>query len=279
MAKVKAKGGRPAKMPVIVNNPQAIADESLKQVFEAKETTSVEDLLRYASMPGVRVAFDKNDMPNLSEATLEMLPTDVAVAYREAIEERERIDRLARKAVYDTPGTAVDPLTKLLDGPHGMANPLVRDQSLVQRLLDGYYVTWRVEGGQGDLDSARRAGFKVIRRPKDDTEMKEKSPLEWNGEVWRVRDGTVDPTSGEEIYNVMVAIRERAWKDNLAAMSMISHNAYSTNKKQFIEGVDNISRDMLSAKERVEVADLDELHVEEHSVVENGKRVELSPRE
>jgi hypothetical protein len=88
-----------------------------------------------------------------------------------------------------------------------------------------------------------------------------------------VRDGTVDPQSGDEIFNVMVYIRQGAWKDNLDAISMISHNAYSTNKKQFFEGVDNISRDMLSSKERIQVSDLDELHVEEHTIVKDGKRV------
>jgi hypothetical protein len=91
-----------------------------------------------------------------------------------------------------------------------------------------------------------------------------------------VRDGTVDPSSGDEIYNVMVYIRQQAWKDNLAAMSMVSHNAYSSNKRQFIEGVDNISRDMLSSREKVQVFDLDETHVEEHTIVKDGKRVSIS---
>ena len=71
----------------------------------------------------------------------------------------------------------------------------------------------------------------------------------------------------------MVIIRQQAWKDNLDAMSMISHNAYATNKKQFVEGIDNISRDMLSSKERIQISDLDEMHVEEHTLVKNGRRV------
>lgn len=284
MAKTSVKAAKSAKAvvvngeraPVVMNNPEAIADANLKQTFEAKEDTSVEDLLRYSALPGVRIVFDPNSLPNLSEATLSLLSTEAKVSYDEAVKIRDDTDRLAHRAVYES-GAMVDPMSKLLDGPHGMSNPLVRDADMVQKLLPDYYVTWRVEGGQGDLDMARRAGFKVMRRPKDDTEAKEKSPLEWNGEIWRVRDGTVDPTSGDEIYNVMVVIRERAWKDNIQAMSMISHNAYATNKKQFVEGIDNISRDMLSSRERIEVSDLDELHVEEHTVIQNGKRVGINP--
>lgn len=257
---------------VIVNNPETIPDPNLKQVYNVKGDVSVEDLLRYSALPGVRLVFDKNDLPNLSDATVSMLPTEAKIAYDEAVNANREAERLERRAMYET-GVAVDPMTKLLDGPHGMSNPLVRDSNMVQKLLPEYYVTWRVEGGQGDLEMARRAGFKMMRRPKDDTEAEEVSPLDWSGEIWRVRDGTVDPTSGDEIYNVMVVIRERAWKDNLDAMSMISHNAYATNKKQFVEGVDNLSRDMLSSRERIEVTDLDELHVEEHSVIQNGKRV------
>ena len=81
--------------------------------------------------------------------------------------------------------------------------------------------------------------------------------------MWKVRDGTMDPTSGEEIFNVMVCIEMKRWEDHLKAMSMISHNAYSANQQKFYEGADNISRDMLSSKERIEVSSLDEIHAEE----------------
>jgi hypothetical protein len=147
----------------------------------------------------------------------------------------------------------------------------VRDENIVKKLLPGYYVTWRVQGGEGDLEGAREAGFRVVRRPADEEEKKAKSPLEWSGEVWKIRDGTIDPTSGEEIFNVMVCIRQQVWDDNLKAISMASHNAYAQNKQKFYEGTENISRDMLASKERIAVADLEEMHVEEHTM--GGKKV------
>lgn len=278
----KASAGRKVNSvinaPEVVHNNEAIPDPNLQQVFTATDSTSVEDLLRYASLPGVRIEFDTAHFMEVSADTLSLLPADAVAAYGKAKDKIDEIDKIARRAVYEAP-VAVDPMTKLLDGPHGMSNPLVRDADTVQKLLPDYYVTWRVQGGQGDIEAAKRAGFKIIRRPKDDTEAHDLSPLEWSGEIWRVRDGTVDTTSGDEIYNVMVVIRKGAWKDNLDAMSMVSHNAYSTNKKQFIEGIDNISRDMLSSKERIEVADLDEMHVEEHTVIQGNKRVRADSSE
>ena len=202
------------------------------------------------------------------------LPASAQKSYWTSNAEVEARIRTSNRALVETPNI-VDPMSKLLDGPHGMANPLTRDEAEIKKLMPGYYITWRVEGGQGDIDAALRAGFRVMRRPKDKDEEENLPPNEWSGERWKVRDGLRDPASDEEIYNVMVYIREQAWKDNLAAMSMISHNAYSTNKKQFVEGVDNISRDMLSSKERIQVSDLDELHVEEHTMVKNGKRVSV----
>jgi hypothetical protein len=250
----------------------SLESSNLKQIYRVSEKTTQEEILRYAEMPGVELEFDVARFQKLEESFVGMLPANAQKQYWLALADFESRRKLANRALYETP-TAVDPMSKLLDGPHGMANPLTRDAAEVQKLAPEYYVTWRIEGGQGDLDNALRAGFRVMRRPKDDTEKATKSPLEWSGERWRVRDGTVDPQSGDEIFNVMVYIRQGAWKDNLDAISMISHNAYSTNKKQFFEGVDNISRDMLSSKERIQVSDLDELHVEEHTIVKDGKRV------
>jgi hypothetical protein len=265
-----------AKASVVTQIPSE--DTSLKQVFKVLETTSEEDILRYAEMPGVTLEFDYVRFRRLDDSFVGMLPASAQKAYWIAHEEFESRKRLADRAVYETPNV-VDPMSKLLDGPHGMSNPLTHDQDEVRkRMGSSWYVTWRVEGGQGDIDAALRAGFRVVRRPKDDAERENVDPTEWSGERWKIRDGTIDPISGDEIFNVMVYIRAGAWKDNLQAMSMISHNAYSTNKKQFVEGVDNISRDMLSSKERVQTVDLDEMHVEEHTVVQNGKRVQVDPQ-
>jgi hypothetical protein len=252
-------------------------DPELRQLYKVTEKTSQEDIIRYDQMPGVELQFDTVFLPALDDGFVGMLSASSQKAYWLAKAEYENKLKLSNQALFETP-KAVDPQSKLLDGPHGRSNPLVRDQEEIQKLLPEYYVTWRIEGGQGDLDGAMRAGFKVIRKPIDDTERKNKSPLEWSGERWKIRDGTIDPTSGDEIQNVMVYIRLKAWNENLEAMSMISHNAYSANKKQFVEGVDNISRDMLSARERIQVADLDELHIEEHTEVVNGKRVQVDSR-
>jgi hypothetical protein len=296
MAKSGKAVGRPAKAagPKSQVMQNVLSDDpNLNQIFRVTDKISEEDIIRYAELPGVELEFDAIHFHKLDDGFVAMLPASAQKAYWTANAEFEGRRKLANQALYETP-TAVDPMAKLLDGPHGTANPLVRDSDEIKKLLPGYYITWRIEGGQGDLDNALRAGFQVIRHPKDNEERKTKSPLDWSGERWKVRDGTVDPTSGDEIFNVMVAIREKAWKENLEAMSMISHNAYATNKQQFVEGVSNISRDMLSAKERVQVvsldemrhsnpdgtlriADLDELKVEEHTEVRNGKRVIVNP--
>ena len=248
-------------------------DKNLRQIYRVNEATSDEDIVRYAELPGVDLEFDFVHFRKLDDGFVSMLPESAKKAYWLAQGEFDSRRKLADRALYETPN-AVDPMTKLLDGPHGMANPLTRDLDMVEKIIGKeYYITWRIEGGQGDLDNALRAGFCVMRRPVDENERKTKSPLDWSGERWAIRDGTVDPTSGDEIYNVMVIIRQQAWKDNLDAMSMISHNAYATNKKQFVEGIDNISRDMLSSKERIQISDLDEMHVEEHTLVKNGRRV------
>lgn len=247
-------------------------DSSLKQVFKVTEKMTEEIILKYASAPGVELEFDVVYFRELDESFVALLPPSAQKAYWVAHTEFESRVRQANIAQHSI---SVDPSTKLLDGPRGAANPLVRDQKEISTLMPEYYVTWRIQGGQGDLENAIRAGFKVMRKPKDEEERKTKPPAEWNGEIWRIRDGIADPRSGEEIYNVMVFIRKGAWKDNIDAISMISHNAYAQNKKQFVEGVDNMNRDMSSSKERIAVVDLDETHVEEHTIVEGGKRVRM----
>ena len=276
--KVTATKSVKAAVPkTIVNHDVSDGDPSLRQQYVVTDKSKLEDIIRYAEMPGIDLVFDFAHFLKLDDSFVAMLPANAQKAYWLTLAEYESRKRLADRAVFETPN-AVDPRSKLLDGPHGMSNPLVHDQDEVQKLIGrDWYITWRVEGGQGDLEGALKAGFKVMRKPKDDTERKTKSPLEWTGERWKIPDGTVDPSSGEAISNVMVYIRQQAWKDNIDAMSMISHNAYSQNKRQFIEGVDNISRDMLSSKERIEVSNLDELHVEEHTEVQDGKRISVSP--
>jgi hypothetical protein len=246
-------------------------ENALKQVFKVTENTTESEVLRVAALPGTVLEFDVVFFKKLPDEVVEKLSSEAQKAYWKAEGEFEARRKMADRALFETP-TAVDPTAKLLDGPRGMANPLNRDRALVSEKLPGYYVTWRIIGGQGDFEQALQAGFKVICHPKDDTELKNKSPLDWSGDRWTIRDGTLDPTSGDQIYNVMVAIRQQIWDDNLKAMSLASHNAYASQKKQFIEGADNISRD---SKEVIEVSDLDELHAEEHTIVQEGKRVHV----
>jgi len=266
---------KPAKEARAIVTEIPSEDSKLKQVFKVIELTSEEEILKYDTTPGVELEFDPVQFKKLDDSFVAILRPSAQKAYWLAKAEFESRVKLANRALFETP-TAVDPMTKLLDGPHGRSNPLVRDQEEVTKLLPGYYVTWRVEGGQGDLEQALASGFRVIRRPKDASE-KKLSPLEWSGDRWTIRDGTVDPISRDEIYNVLVVIREGAWKDNLTAMSMVSHNAYAANKQQFVEGIDNISRDASSAKERIQISDLDEMHVEEHTIVQDGKRIHVNP--
>jgi hypothetical protein len=270
MAKTTAKA---AKMPTVATVVTPADMATLQQVFKVAEGMSEEQIIRADGLPGVRLEFDYVYFRKLSDDFVATLKAHNQKAYWLAYGEFSDRDRRSNVALHDI---GVDPLSKILDRPRGRNNPLVRDGEHVQAIMGkDWYVTWRVQGGEGDLTGALEAGFQVIRRPVDPKEEKAKGPFDWSGEVWKIRDGTSDPTSGEEIFNVMVAIRRRIWDDNLKAMSMVSHNAYSQNKRQFIEGAENISRDMLGAKEKIMVQDLDETHIEEHTEVREGKRVHV----
>jgi hypothetical protein len=273
MAKTRTVAKKLREPKAQVNGPSVAADANLAQIYRVTDKTGQEDILRYAEMPGMELAFDVAHFLKLDDSFVGMLPPGAQRNYWLAFADYDSRRKLADRALYETPGSS-DPRSKLLDGPHGKANPLVRDAEFVQgKVGRDWYITWRVQGGQGDFTEALESGFRVICRPKDAREREEKTPFEWSGEQWKVRDGTVDPTSGDEIFNVMVYIRQKAFDDHKLAMSMVSHNAYSTVKREFVDGVDNISRDMSSSKERIQVSDLDELHVEEHTLVKDGKRV------
>ena len=258
MAKGTATKG--AKTVATVVTPGEMVE--LQQVFKASEKTSEEDIMRADGFPGVRIEFDYVHFRKLPDDFVAGLKPHNQKAYWLAFAEFE--DRLRRSniALHEI---GVDPMTKILDRPRGKNNPLVRDGEKIQALLKGYYVTWRIQGGEGDYIGALESGFKVIRKPLNVEEEKTKSPLEWSGEVWKIRDGTVDPTSGEEIFNVMMCIEKQRWDDHLKAVSMASHNAYAQNKKLFYEGAENISRDMLGGKEKVIAPewDLDQTREEE----------------
>ena len=240
----------------------------LQQVFKVLEGMDEAEIARADGMPGVRLEFDYVHFGKLSESFVATLRGQSQKAYWLAFSEWDDRSRRANIAQHEI---GVDPMSKLLDGPRGKANPLLRDSEIVSKRLPGWYVTWRVQGGEGDLTNAQIAGFKVIRRPVDKVEEKEKEPFDWSGEVWRIPDGTSDPISGEAIYNVMVVIRQQLWDDKLKAMSMVSHNQYSQTKRQFIEGAENISRDMLGGREQVIIQDLDEVHIEDH--YDHGKKI------
>jgi hypothetical protein len=260
MAKTTAK----AKTTVTALTP--VSEEELQQVIKVTDSTSDEEIMRADGLPGHRLEFDYVHFKKLEESFVANLKPANQKAYWLAYGEFDDRSRRANLAMHSI---GVDPIMKILDRPRGTHNPLVRDQELVSKLLPGFYVTWRIQGGEGDFESAVEAGFRPIRKPRD-AEEKKKSPLEWSGEVWKLRDGTVDPTSGDEIYNVMVCIRQQIWDDNLKAISMASHNAYALNKQKFYEGAENISRDMLGSKERIEVHDLDEMRAEEVTI--GGKK-------
>lgn len=252
-----------------------VVEDADAQVFVVSDSTKLDEIEQMAAAPGVRLSFDATYMPFLDEEFVTRLPVKAQKEYWMKWGEFVRKRNLSANAEFSI---GVDPRKKLLDSSMIGSNPLDKDREIVEKRLPGYYVTWRVQGGSGDYLDALSKGFKPIRRPKDDEEMEKKSPLDWSGEQWRVRDGSSDKDTGDELYNAMVVIRSDAWKDHLDAVSMISHNAYAQNKKQFIEGIDNMNRDMLSAKERVEVIDLDEQHAEEHTILHGGERVRVTPK-
>ena len=261
MAKTSTTKAKAANIPTVatVVTPGEIQD--LQQTFKVNSDVGEEEIQRMNGMPGVRLEFDYVHFRKLSDDFIATLSAKNQKAYWLAFAEFDDRDRRSNVALHSI---GVDPIMKILDRPRGRNNPLVRDGDFVSKLLPGWYVTWRVQGGEGDFNLALEAGFKVIRHPLDKEEEKAKSPLDWSGEIWKIPDGVADPTSGEGIYNVMVVIRQQIWDDNLKAQSMASHNAYAQNKKQFFEGAENISRDMLGGKEKVILSDLDEVREEEY---------------
>ena len=270
MAKATTKTKTPPTVATVVTPADMV---ELQQVFKVTDGMSEEQIIRADGLPGVRLEFDYVYFRKLSDDFVATLKAHNQKAYWLAYGEFSDRDRRSNVALHSI---GVDPMSKILDRPRGRNNPLVRDGERVQAIMGkDWYVTWRVQGGEGDFTGALEAGFKVIRRPVDKEEEKAKSPLDWSGEVWKIRDGTVDPSSAEEIFNVMVVIRRQIWDDNLKAMSMVSHNAYSQKKRQFIEGTENISRDMLGGREKVILQDLDEMHLEEHTEVREGRRVRV----
>jgi hypothetical protein len=264
------KATRAPKIPTVATVVQPADIVNLQEVFKVTSETSEAEILRVDGMIGARLEFDFVYFKKLPESFVATLKAHNQKAYWLGFSEFESRDRRANLALHSI-GGGVDPLSKILDRPRGRNNPLVRDSEIVQKRLPGFYVTWRIQGGEGDFTAALEAGFKVIRRPKDKEEEVSKEPFDWSGEIWKIPDGTSDPTSGEGIYNVMVAIRKQIWDDNLKAQSMASHNAYSQNKQQFIEGSENISKDMLGGKEKVIISDLDEVRAEEY-YEHGGKR-------
>jgi hypothetical protein len=271
MAKVSTAKAKA--VPTVVMGTLPDDPEITPQLFRVNSDTTQVEIVRMDGMIGTRLEFDYVHFQKMSDEFVARLRPDNQKAYWLAFAEFDSRNRQANIAMHSI---GVDPLTKILDRPHGTNNPVVRDGNKVQKILGkDWYVTWRVQGGEGDLEGAREVGFKIIRKPATPEEEKTKTPFEWSGEVWKIKDGTSDPASGDEIYNVMVVIRRRVWDDNLKAMSMASHNAYSQNKKQFFDGAENISRDMLGGREKVILSDLDETHVEEHYDHREGKRVRV----
>lgn len=260
----KASGTKGVRTTVAVT---PVDNEQLLSAFKVSEATSEEAIMVADSRAGTRLEFDFVHFKKLTDSFVAQLKPASQKAYWLAFSEYDDRVRRSNIALHEV---GVDPLTKILDRPRGTNNPLVRDGEAMQKRLGGrWYVSWRVLGGQGDtLESLHEIGFRVMRRPADKAEEKEKDPFDWSGELWRVADGTSDPTSGDALYNVMVVIERVRWEDNLKAMSMASHNAYRQNKQQFIDGADNISRDMLGGKEKIIPPDydLDKIQSEEHTV-------------
>jgi hypothetical protein len=266
-----AKGKAPTvKTPptvATVVTPSDLVD--VMQPFKVSESTAQEEIMRADSLPGVRLEFDFVFFKKLSDDFVATLKPHNQKAYWLSFKEFEDRSRQANIALHSI-GT--DPLNKILDRPRGKSNPLVRDLEKVQPLIPRFHVTWKVQGGEGDLPGAIETGFRVIRHPKDAEEEKTKSPLEWSGERWTIADGTADPTSGEAIYNVMVAIERQRWEDHLKAMSMASHNAYSQVKQQFYDGAENISKDMLGGKEKILPPEWDLEHSRAEEYIPGKKR-------
>lgn len=266
MAKTTVKSGV-TKAPTATVVTATSEPETMPQLFRVSEATSEDEIIRQDSAAGVGLEFDFVHFKKLSDEFVATLKPSSQKAYWLSKAEFEDRSRRANIALHEV---GVDPMTMILDRPRGRNNPLIRDGEKVQKLVGReWYITWKVQGGEGDFESARQAGFEVVRRPTpEQVEAKEKDVFKWAGEVWKIPDGTSDLTSGEAIYNVMMFIRRSRFEDHNKAMSMASHNAYAQVKRQFVEGSDNISRDMLGGKEKVLPPDwdLDQISVEQHTV-------------
>ncbi len=233
------------------------------QVFKVNSDTVESEIVFADGTPGTEIQFDYVHFKKLSDDFVATLKPANQKAYWLAFGEFDRRDHEANIALHSI---GVDPLSKILDRPRGKNNPLVRDELFMKEKLGReWYVTWRIQGGEADIKDALEAGFTLMRHPDKakGESLKDPDPFKWTGEAWKIPDGTAS-LQGDQIFNVMVVIRQKRWDDSLKAMSMASHNAYSQVKQQFFEGAENISRDMLGGKEKVIASDLDQTRAEEY---------------
>jgi len=247
-----AKTGRTtkARMPSIPEAPTVVTPGAMAEEFLVKDSTPIEEIVLKDGTPTVTLKFDYVYFKKLSDDFVAKMRPENQKAYWLAFAEYDDRSRKANIALHEI---GVDPIQRLLDGPRGSANPLVKAITQVQAIAGkDWYITSRVAGGEGDYESALQAGFRPIRHPsKDKGETLEKTPWQdWSGDIWSIPDGSVS-AQGEQIFSILVYVRAQAQKDHNDAMAMISHNKYSQNKQLFYDNASNISRDMLGSKERL----------------------------
>ena len=176
----KTKTSAPISTQVMTSSP----DET-SQVFKVVENMTEESIAKADGMPGVRLEFDFVYFRKLSESFVATLKPSSQKAYWLAFAEYGDRDRRANIALHSI---GKDPRSMMLDRPHGKSNPLVRDSEIVEKLLnkglgkaEQWYVTWRLQGGQGDFTDALEVGFKAIHRPKG--RRGKGQGILWNGQV------------------------------------------------------------------------------------------------
>ncbi len=281
---VKAKAPKAAELPANATVEPQIApviEIPVVESFLVNDDVSDEVLLA-KNEAGVPLKFDYVHFKKRSDEVVSKLSPLNAKAYGISEAEFAQRDREANIALHSI---GVDPMRKILDGPKGMGNPLTRDLAKVQaRLGKEWYVTSRVTGGEGDFESAQAVGFRPLRRPnsaKGET-FEGTDPFDWSGELWGIPDGTADG-QGNQVVNMLVVIRAKAWENSNKAMAMASKNRYSQQKEQFLDSMTEIAESQLGGKQKVLAPEnaenpkgwnLDETHVEEmYDTYKDGRRI------
>jgi len=201
---------------------------SKKKTFHPELDTTDEAILESIS-EGDEIAWDYKKLPILTEETFENLPYKVAVAYKAAQKERDKIPEGFE--VLGTLSTSAE-------------------RKLALRERRGWHQTWK---RPDQFDDALEVGYIAIREPTKDKNgnfLKEK-PGEEGGQIKKL-----GPRDTPELIAVEINQARKDAHDR--AVSRKSKRAYVANKEGFRTVVEEVNSNLGSRKDKVVVVDDEE---------------------